>query len=85
MTGQAQPTTAFDRKELPGPALRMFSRIARLWSLSVEEQITLFGLTARSTEFGIEILTGKTHTRQRADFGFSRFQQMCFHQLSTGQ
>ena len=36
---------------LSGPALRTFFRIAKLWSLSVEEQMILLGLTARSTFF----------------------------------
>ena len=51
MTAQARTATAFDRKGLSGPALRTFFRIADLWSLSVEEQMTLLGLTARSTFF----------------------------------
>lgn len=40
-----------DRKRLSGPALRTFFRIAELWSLSVDEQMTLLGLSARSTFF----------------------------------
>ena len=51
MTAQARPATALDRKGLSGPALRTFFRIAQLWSLSVEEQMTLLGLSARSTFF----------------------------------
>jgi len=51
MTAQPLPATAFDRKGLSGPALRTFFRIAGLWRLSVEEQMTLLGLTARSTFF----------------------------------
>ena len=51
MATQALPATAFDRKRLSGPALRAFFRIAMLWGLSVEEQMTLLGLTARSTFF----------------------------------
>ena len=51
MTDQARRATAFDRKGLSGPALRTFFRIADLWSLSVEEQMILLGLTARSTFF----------------------------------
>ena len=39
------------RKALSGPALRTFFRIAELWRLSVEEQMTLLGVTARSTFF----------------------------------
>ena len=51
MDEQARPATSFDRKGLSGPALRTFFRIADLWGLSVEEQMTLLGLTARSTFF----------------------------------
>ncbi|MCY4611725.1 MAG: DUF2384 domain-containing protein [Gammaproteobacteria bacterium] len=51
MTVQALTKTALDRKGLSGPALRAFFRIAELWSLSVEEQMTLLGLSARSTFF----------------------------------
>jgi hypothetical protein len=40
-----------DRKALSGPALRTFFRIAELWGLTVEEQMTLLGLAARSTYF----------------------------------
>ena len=51
MVAQARPATELDRKGLSGPALRTFFRIAGLWGLSVEEQMTLLGLTARSTFF----------------------------------
>ncbi|MDE0210851.1 MAG: MbcA/ParS/Xre antitoxin family protein [Boseongicola sp.] len=51
MAEQALRATAFDRRGLSGPALRTFFRIAGLWGLSVEEQMTLLGLTARSTFF----------------------------------
>ena len=51
MAEQARPAAAFDRMRLSGPALRTFFHIAKLWSLSVEEQMTLLGLTARSTFF----------------------------------
>ena len=51
MVGQSRPAKAFDRKVLSGPALRTFFRIADLWHLSVEEQMTLLGLTPRSTFF----------------------------------
>lgn len=44
-------TTGFDRRSLSGPALRTFFRIASAWGLSVEEQMTLLGLTTRSTYF----------------------------------
>ena len=46
-----QPAVAIDRKSLSGPALRTFFRIAELWGLSVEEQMTLLGVAARSTYF----------------------------------
>ncbi|MYA67600.1 MAG: DUF2384 domain-containing protein [Gammaproteobacteria bacterium] len=51
MATRVRPATAFDRRGLSGPALRTFFRIAELWSLSVEEQMTLLGQTARSTFF----------------------------------
>ena len=40
-----------DRKNLSGPALQTFVNIAKLWDLSVDEQMTLLGLSARSTFF----------------------------------
>ena len=40
-----------NRKALSGPALRAFFRIADLWGLSAEAQMTLLGVTARSTFF----------------------------------
>ena len=51
MTVQTRPATALGHKDLSGPALRTFFRIAELWSLSVEEQMALLGLSARSTFF----------------------------------
>ena len=36
---------------MSGPALRTFFRIAAAWKLSVDEQMTLLGLTTRSTYF----------------------------------
>ena len=39
------------RRDLAAPALRTFFNIAALWRLSVEEQLTLLGLGARSTYF----------------------------------
>ena len=51
MQAHALPATAIDRKGLSGPALRTFLRIAALWGLSVDEQMTLLGVTARSTFF----------------------------------
>ncbi len=51
MPGPTASAPAIDRKALSGPALRTFFRIAEAWGLSVEEQMTLLGLTARSTFF----------------------------------
>jgi Protein of unknown function (DUF2384) len=51
MSKQAQLATGSDRKGLSGPALRTFVRIAEAWGLSVEEQMTLLGMTTRSTFF----------------------------------
>ena len=52
MTAPSPPADgAFDRRTLSGPALRTFFRIATAWRLSVEEQMTLLGLTTRSTYF----------------------------------
>jgi len=42
---------SLDRKALSAPALRTFFRIAELWGLSVDEQMTLLGVTSRSTFF----------------------------------
>lgn len=47
----AEPTATIDRKRLSAPALRTFFRIAELWQLSVQEQMVLLGLSARSTYF----------------------------------
>lgn len=47
----ASPAPKFDRRGLSGPALRTFFRIAELWNLSADEQMTLLGITARSTFF----------------------------------
>src|SRR5215469_17372883 len=38
-----------DRRVLSALALRAFFRIAQLWNLSAREQMTLLGLSARST------------------------------------
>ncbi len=47
----AHPVKKIDRKALSGPALRTFFRIADMWDLNVEQQMTLLGLTSRSTYF----------------------------------
>lgn len=51
MKTEARPAVAVDRKGLSGPGLRAFFRIAELWGLSVDEQMALLGVTARSTFF----------------------------------
>lgn len=52
MTARSKPAEAeVDRRSLSGPALRTFFRIAAAWRLSVDEQMTLLGLTTRSTYF----------------------------------
>lgn len=40
---------ALDRKDLTGPALRTFFRIADAWRLTEAEQMRLLGLDSRST------------------------------------
>ncbi len=45
-------STKTDRKGLSGPALRAFFRIAELWALTNDEQMTLLGVNSRSTFFG---------------------------------
>ena len=49
MVAHAFPSAATDRKGLSGPALRTFFRIAGRWGLSVDEQMILLGVAARST------------------------------------
>lgn len=49
MPAITEPQT--DKKALSPPALRAFFQIAELWRLSVAEQMTLLGITARSTYF----------------------------------
>ena len=44
-------TKKLDPKTASGPALRAFFRIAERWGLSVEEQMKLLGVSARSTFF----------------------------------
>jgi hypothetical protein len=51
MAVTASPAHVPDRRDLSGPALRTFFRIAELWRLTVEEQMVLLGITARSTFF----------------------------------
>ncbi len=51
MPEQTRRATEFDRKGLSAPALSTFFHIAKIWSLSVDEQMILLGLTARSTFF----------------------------------
>ena len=49
MAAPSSPAVTVDRRVLSGPALRAFFRIAKLWDLSADEQMTLLGLAARST------------------------------------
>jgi hypothetical protein len=51
MAAQPRPARAIDRRSLSGAGLRAFFRIARLWDLPVDQQMTLLGVTARSTFF----------------------------------
>ena len=51
MYTQARPAKEIDHKGLSGSALRTFFCIAELWELSVDDQMTLLGGTARSTFF----------------------------------
>ena len=51
MFTQVGPARVINNKGLSGPALRTFFRIAALWELSVDDQMTLLGGTARSTFF----------------------------------
>ena len=44
MIARMRPAKAIDRKNLSGPALRMFFRVAELWGLSVKEQMILLGV-----------------------------------------
>lgn len=43
------PSKALSRKDLTGPALRTFFRIANAWKLKEHEQMRLLGLDNRST------------------------------------
>lgn len=45
----ASPVKAPNRKDLTGPALRTFFRIADAWELKEQEQMRLLGLDSRST------------------------------------
>ena len=51
MFTQTRTARVTNHKGLSGPALRTFFRIAALWELSVDDQMTLLGGTARSTFF----------------------------------
>jgi hypothetical protein len=52
MQPASSPQPKLNRKALSGPALRAFFRIADLWGLSAEAQMTLLGVSTRSTFFG---------------------------------
>ena len=46
---RTSPVKALSRKDLTGPALRTFFRVAEAWGLSEKEQMRLLGLESRST------------------------------------
>lgn len=46
---RATAAPALGRKDLTGPALRTFFRIAEAWDLKEQEQMRLLGLESRST------------------------------------
>ena len=55
----AEPAAlAIDRRALSAPALRAFFQIAKLWRLSVAEQMTLLGLSARALETDALFVSG---------------------------
>lgn len=45
----ALPARSLNRKELTGPALRTFFRIADAWKLKEQEELRILGLDSRST------------------------------------
>ncbi|MCW1432216.1 MbcA/ParS/Xre antitoxin family protein [Novosphingobium sp. JCM 18896] len=47
--GSASKVTTTERRDLSGPALRTFFRIAQAWGLKEREQMRLLGLDSRST------------------------------------
>jgi hypothetical protein len=52
MSASFAPAPSLDRRRLSGPALRTFFNIADRWGLTVLDQMTLLGVTTRSTFFG---------------------------------
>lgn len=51
MRKPAIDTPIMDRNQLSAPALRAFFRITEAWDLNIEQQMTLLGVTSRSTFF----------------------------------
>jgi hypothetical protein len=51
MSHAAEAATEPRQGDLSGPALRTFFRIAEVWGLSADEQMTILGAPARSTFF----------------------------------
>lgn len=49
MSSKPQPSAPPTRKDLTGPALRTFFRIADAWELKEQDQMQLLGLDSRST------------------------------------
>jgi Protein of unknown function (DUF2384) len=48
---QGRPSESPSSRALSGPALRTFFRIAEAWQLTTAEQMTLLGMSSRSTYF----------------------------------
>lgn len=72
-----------DRERPPGSLIRR-RKPSRKGAGSREIRAPSSISTVVMGEFGFEIPTGMTHTRQRADFGLAGFQRQCLHQLPTG-
>lgn len=79
MPARAEPAPRLDRKSQSGPALRTFFRIAETWSLSVEDQMKLLGLTNRATLYnwrkGKEVALPKD-TLERISYIFGIFKAL---------
>lgn len=60
MSTHPQAAPAVEDRGLSGPALRTFFRIAEAWSLTTDQQMTLLGITARSTYFNWKKRTADT-------------------------
>lgn len=81
MPRSAPEPTALSASQVARASLRTFFRIAALWKLSVEEQMTLLGLTSRSTYFkwkkeGTDRLSPDTLERLSYVFGIYKALQL---------